>query len=209
MKNKLSTPQISTLMAEIRILKIGNKQMTISVFKQLYESSCYDEKYNILFPIWGKVKREDNEFVIFQKGSELNKMIIPKKQKVYSFEYSFYACFSDHYHTEYGHIINSIDEILNKSNQNDFFNGRYKEKYLFKDNEVKWFNSKMPNNQQEVHLYNFKNENDVIELLKLNLFSEAEISKIKNEYRIERSLVEAQHKMIDELNNAQQLFIAV
>lgn len=78
MENKVTMPLISTLVAEIRIVKIGNKQMTISVFNQLYEEYCFDLEWNILYPIWGKVKRDYSiEYVIFQKGSDLRKMELP------------------------------------------------------------------------------------------------------------------------------------
>jgi hypothetical protein len=77
MKNKIATPQISTLRVDIRIIQIGNKQMTINVFKQLYEKKCWDNKFNIIYPIWGKVYYKDFEYVIFQEGNELRKIRIP------------------------------------------------------------------------------------------------------------------------------------
>lgn len=45
--------EISTLSVELRVIQINNKQMTLSVFKQLPEFSCgYPSEANI----WGYVK---------------------------------------------------------------------------------------------------------------------------------------------------------
>lgn len=73
----IAQPIIETITAEISVVKIGNKQMTISVFNQLYEEEAWDKSYNILYPIWGKTNR-DKEYVIFQKGTELRKCVIPE-----------------------------------------------------------------------------------------------------------------------------------
>ena len=84
MKNEIKSPTISTLVAELRVVRIGNKQMTKAVFNQLYASNPYDNNYDIIFPIWGKVKGDWNpyegkfiEYIIFQKGEDLNKFKIP------------------------------------------------------------------------------------------------------------------------------------
>lgn len=78
MANKISQPTVATITAELNVVKIGNKQMTVSVYNQLYIENCWDKEYNILYPIWGKTNR-DGEFVIFQKGNELRKCRIPTK----------------------------------------------------------------------------------------------------------------------------------
>lgn len=62
--------------------------MTISVFNQLYTEKCWDDEYNILYPIWGKANREE-EYVIFQKGNELRKCTIPPKLRKIQFVESF------------------------------------------------------------------------------------------------------------------------
>ena len=78
MANKISQPTVATITAELNVVKIGNKQMTVSVYNQLYIENCWDKEYNILYPVWGKTNR-DGEFVIFQKGNELRKCKIPSK----------------------------------------------------------------------------------------------------------------------------------
>jgi hypothetical protein len=79
MKNKILTPQISTLIAELKIIKIGNKKMTISVFNQIQEKSCIEGYYEIGYPVWGWVLRDNYKWIIFQIGKELRKMRMPVK----------------------------------------------------------------------------------------------------------------------------------
>lgn len=74
----ISQPKIETITAELFVVKIGNKQMTISVYNQIYIEDCWDKEWNILYPVWGKTNR-DGEYIIFQKGSELRKCKIPEK----------------------------------------------------------------------------------------------------------------------------------
>lgn len=82
----LSSPTVTTITAELHVIKIGNKQMTISVFNQLYDEECWDKNYNITNPIWGKVLRDNIEYIIFQKGSELRKTELPGRRTKQGYE---------------------------------------------------------------------------------------------------------------------------
>lgn len=73
MSAKKVMPTIETMMVEVRVIKIGNKQMTLSVFDQLYEERPFDENWSIIYLMWGKVRRKEGDWVIFQKGNELRK----------------------------------------------------------------------------------------------------------------------------------------
>lgn len=88
MNTDLKQPHITTLTIEVSVVKIGNNKMTLSVFDQLYSSKPYDDFYKIIYPIWGKVKRPEYEYVIFQKDNELRKMMIPDKKDIFSFDES-------------------------------------------------------------------------------------------------------------------------
>lgn len=97
MSNIISTPSISTILAELHVIQIGKKQMTISVFNQLYESDkCYDDDLNIIYPIWGKINREI-EWVIFQKNNELRKQEMPLRRKPQMYNYIFAKYIKDNH----------------------------------------------------------------------------------------------------------------
>lgn len=121
MENKIVSPQISTLIAEINIIKIGNKQMTVSVFKQLYEQPFYDDNFNIIYPIWGIVKREGSYFVVFQVDSQLFKYIHPFGKienrdssylnRIYESNYNAYRILKNDFNLMYVKWNNMTDEL--------------------------------------------------------------------------------------------------
>jgi hypothetical protein len=47
MPDQLNKPIITISLLEIFVLRVGNKQMTISVFNQLYEEKPFDENFEI------------------------------------------------------------------------------------------------------------------------------------------------------------------
>ncbi len=57
---------------EISVLRVGNKQMTISVFNQLYEEKPFDQSYDLVVDLWGKVNRSDS-YVIFKSDKGIRK----------------------------------------------------------------------------------------------------------------------------------------
>jgi len=200
-ETKLASPQITTLMAEINVVKIGNKQMTISVFNQLYEEKCFDENFNILYPIWGRVNREI-EYVIFQKGSDLRKMPMPKKGPLYSFETSFVGNISvGNYGT---HIrINIKDIMMNDADRHKRILEAQREAQRVSNSEAPAFSW--------YKIVNDYIKNDGLKLVNdaLLLFTEEELKKIKEDYRINRAKQEIYNQMVKELQNSPQLFIAV
>jgi hypothetical protein len=105
MGTKISQPTVETITAELFVVKIGNKQMTISVFNQLYCEDCWDEEWNLVYPIWGKINR-DGEYVIFQKGNDLRKCEMPKKWGKLNFSRQLIYFMQEHF----SRIIESIPE---------------------------------------------------------------------------------------------------
>lgn len=88
MNNVIQQPRVSTMTVEISVIKIGNNKMTLSVFDQLYTGKPYDEYFKIIYPIWGKVNRSGDDYVIFQINNELRKIKIPRELDLYDFEES-------------------------------------------------------------------------------------------------------------------------
>jgi len=78
---------IKTASVEIRALTVSGRQVTLSVFRQLQEEQVVDqESLTLKGPVWGKVnyfwgddaKRTDDPLhVVWQKGDELRRAIIP------------------------------------------------------------------------------------------------------------------------------------
>lgn len=206
MENKLSTPQITTLKAELRIVQIGNKQMTISVFKQLYEELCYDDNYRIIYPIWGKVNREEAIYCIFQKGNELRKMKLPEMFRLLDFyrlftinviednpvsmgNHEFY--FGCLYEIKNG---KSIAEILNSRSASSGGEKIYT-RFLSYPHEyrIEYGDLSGKENASKIH----------------SLFTKEELELMQIELRVFNSVIEAQRKMVADLNASPQLFIAV
>ncbi len=73
MENNIKEPKITTMSIDVKVIRIGNKQMTKAVFNQLYTERLWDDDFNVLFPIWGKVHDGDLEYAIFQKEDSLKK----------------------------------------------------------------------------------------------------------------------------------------
>ncbi len=65
MANEVNDATLKIQPMEISVLKVGNKQMTISVFNQLYEEKPYNQEFEIVAELWGKVNRGD-DFVVFK-----------------------------------------------------------------------------------------------------------------------------------------------
>lgn len=177
MATKLSNPEISTITAELNVIQIGNKQMTIAVFNQLYCEDCWiDEQFRILYPIWGKVKRDD-EWVIFQKGNDLRKCRIPKK------------CATVEWGAFLGVHLNTNRDYLNK--------------LIFKGTRPERSNGDL------FRLWIHINENRFFPENLTSYIPQDFKSQAEENYREITSLIAAQHKMVDELNNSRQIFIAV
>lgn len=80
MENNVKQPTIKTMTITVKVVKIGNSKMTLSVFDQILTGWPLDEDFNIVGTFWGKVKRRDEIFYLFEKDGELwkNKMKEPK-----------------------------------------------------------------------------------------------------------------------------------
>ena len=176
MKTIISKPTVETITAEINVVKIGNKQMTISVFNQLYTEKCWDDEYNILYPVWGKILR-DSEYIIFQKNNELRKCEIPKNLKI---DFFYHAC----------DFIQSKSKIIEYPN---FNNDRYKELYSL------------------YMISHGKNIMDWWTHVKIAYSAlDEKLKKECDEYCQSKIwLIEKQNKMVFDLKNSRQLFIAI
>lgn len=81
----IESPKVESLTISVNVIRIGNKQMTLSVFNQIFEENPFDENNNIIYNIWGKINygKKDYEtsriWVIFQKGDGLRKYGLPNK----------------------------------------------------------------------------------------------------------------------------------
>lgn len=71
-------PTITTLSVEVKALRIGKKQCTISVFKQLPEVKLTFSNYKDV-TLWGVVKYKEL-FVVYQKENTLITSPFPKKK---------------------------------------------------------------------------------------------------------------------------------
>jgi len=183
MKNKLELPHISTLKAELSVVKIGNKQMTISVFKQLYNEKCYDEKFNIIYPVWGKVLRDDIEYVIFQKGDELRKCEIPiLLTKIMSKKDIYYRYFDGNHNGHWGVYIDFVNLMDNYETQ-------LIEKGILR--------------------YTVFGSSNEFEIKFMNSLTNSQLEQLDKVYKQCLPLRLNRNLMVEELHKSRQLFIAV
>lgn len=191
MKNKIKSPTISTLVAELRVVRIGNKQMTKAVFNQLYASKPHDDNYNIVYPIWGKVKLE-GEWVIFQNGNDLNKFYIPKPHEGNPYnetDYLYNMYLSTKWFIEAYKHINNGSSILNIDDEE--FDVRDCRDYAGCKRDV-------PDKIKDF-IYSFCSQH----------FSPDTSKDFNKDFFEYSSKFIAYNKMVEALQNAPQLFIAV
>ena len=191
MSNKIEIPGIATLKVELRVVRIGNKQMTKAVFNQLYEERIYDDKFNIIYPIWGKVF-DGNEYIIFQKNNELRRMRIPSierfmhKHNLYEFMRVRLKLMHQWQKLEPFYWITFFNEEgledftikIEKDIVYEYFEGHI----LIKGKEEELLNNILPE----------KYKNELVQ--RFNLLIEIESTKLQ---------------LINRLKNSEQLFIAV
>ena len=186
MANKISTPIVSTITAELHVVKIGNKQMTISVYNQLYIEDCWDEDYNILYPVWGKINREE-EFVIFQKGAELRKCKIPKQLRKLNFG---------------DHLVVFIQKNIK------YFDRPFYNEIIIKESKYSFNERRIDNIKKNISEYDINNKikslNDLISIL-----DESFIRAHQEEFQKQNLKCEKREKMINNLINSRQIFIAI
>lgn len=187
MTTKLNNPTIETITAEISIVRIGNKQMTISVFNQLYEEKCWDEYYNVIYPVWGKTNRE-REYIIFQKDNELRKCELPKKIKMRNYGLFFWDFVSEN--------KDEIHSII-PTNKKDWL-GKNSVYYLFL-----LCDSNSYDNRFRIHEFT-----SYVPLAEPAV-PENILKSLKANYEEYVSFIASNHNMIDYFNNQRQLFIAV
>jgi hypothetical protein len=64
---------VNTIQVSIKALTVNNKQMTISVFKQLIEYDIIDDAGGLDGIPWGFVRYADQSWLVWQKDKELKK----------------------------------------------------------------------------------------------------------------------------------------
>jgi hypothetical protein len=78
---------VSTLSVEIKAIHINNRQLTLSIFKQIPEESILDANYEIKGVVWGRVnyfwkdaeqKRDSTIHIVWSNGSELRRSRVTK-----------------------------------------------------------------------------------------------------------------------------------
>lgn len=206
MATKISSPIISTLMAELNVVKIGNKQMTISVFNQLYTDKCYDDDFNILYPIWGKVKREE-EWIIFQKGNDLRKQRMPSMIKC-----SQYKDVCKSVIVENKNLILSTETIKKKDEEYKKLNNdrlSITKQIEAMNNQQKFMETNK--NYAMLHriLYaSYSPQKEELDLA-LTIIEEKLLNNINDECRNRLAKEKKGYEMMSELHNSKQLFIAI
>ncbi len=220
MKNEIKSPTISTLVAELRVVRIGNKQMTKAVFNQLYTSKLHDDDYNIIYPVWGKVYDGFHnsiinfnklgvvkEWIIFQNGNDLNKFLIPGI-KWHPTDITTYVYLSvvrdDNILFKY-----FLKNVLKKDTPNI---SDYQTIFNIGDYEVN-LSSLYDENRLERYIDNKYGpskdfQNTVVDFC-FTHFRKEWVTMIKNEYHEYHSKITAYNKMVETLQNSPQLFIAV
>jgi hypothetical protein len=184
MSTKITQPMVETITAELYVVKIGNKQMTVSVYNQLYIEPCHDKDFNIIYDIWGKTNR-DEEYVIFQKGNELRKMKIPRKNKIIPLLKCQWIFLK--YEDDLQKIISSYNYKFVEMTDDERSN------YILA-NEVKNFLR-----------YDFT----ILTPEAFEIIGSDYIDIIQHEYQKYLNETIQFNKMVDQLNAARQLFIAV
>lgn len=192
MATNILQPKVETITAELFVVKIGNKQMTVSVYNQLYYEECWDKEWNIVFPVWGKTNR-DGEHLIFQKGNDLRKCRMPKNWEKLNFD---------------NELINFIKE--------------HKERIkLTMPSQYMLVIRELPEEEKEkasaydlllriTYEYNPINTITKAELEKaLSVLDDVFLCEFKEIFQKRNWLYEKHEKMVDELKNSRQLFIAV
>ena len=197
METTLDQPRISTVMVEIKVIKIGNSKMTLSVFDQLYEDECYDSKTSkILYPVWGKVNRKDHgEYVIFLADNELRKMKIPRQARYETFE----DC-----------VQYSVDKLRGS-------NVDYRPRgYLLQTIKVLYEEKKEAISKEQSKIWHEAVDNRIpmehsksYELAFLKTLTSDELDAVQDEYNRDFNATKQYNKMIGTLLQSNQLFIAV
>lgn len=121
MNNTLHQPTITSMTIEVSVIRIGQKQMTLSVFDQLYFGKCYresDKSYEIIYPLWGKVKKKGTEYAVFQVENELIKMEIPEERPMYTLNESIERVI-DHKYS--GYYLSSAHKLLIEMGKNHMY----------------------------------------------------------------------------------------
>ena len=113
--------QIKGLTVEIKSLTVGRKQLTLSLMRQFIDESIINEEEMLLKGVpwgfinyfWGEDKDKTPEHylhLIWQKGSELRRCIIPKKYNPYIYNERIDAENWD-YNEEIKNVISKETEI--------------------------------------------------------------------------------------------------
>ena len=77
------------------VVKVNNRRMTVSLFKQLYEQKPFNDEYELLYNLRGKVRHLGKEYVVFSTPAGIRKFDISKyknKIGIQSLESSLYCC---------------------------------------------------------------------------------------------------------------------
>lgn len=113
--------QIKELTVEIKSLTVGRKQLTLSLMRQFIDESIINEQEMLLKGVpwgfinyfWGEGKNKTPEHylhLIWQKGSELRRCIIPKKYNSYIYNERIDAAHWS-YNEEVKNVISKETEI--------------------------------------------------------------------------------------------------
>jgi len=191
MSVEIENASINSVQVSINVVKIGHKQMTQAVFKQLYIGEPWDNYYNITEFLWGKVNYKGADYIVFQSENELRKCRIPRKRSSFSFINYCWA-----YASEKINWMKLEDEFRN-GNPSE----AKKASMERAETELRKKNSVFPKKHK------FNNDfslNDLQQIMEEQQY-QAAVEEDKNE----KWWDDKWNSLVNELNSQKQLFIAV
>lgn len=191
MGEDLNEPTINIRPMEISVLRVGNKQMTISVFNQLYEEKPFDQNFNIHAELWGKVNRNDS-YLIFKTTAGI------RKYNIREFDRPIRA-------NKLSVSIWKALAIREKSFELDQIGRKLRDYYSDKESEEDSIYGYITQLTTDPY---FKSDERYIALLEQGLYGDFKI-EVQNEYNLGIEKLNKRNALIEVFEKLPQLFIAV
>lgn len=109
---------------KIKIAYVGGSKLSVTIFNQIIEEPPFDTDFNTLYPVIGKVNRNDNIYVLFVKDGQLRRFNVSinlKYIKPLTLEGSLFKAISfKEYSFELNHFRMDIIKYFNDLDCEDF-----------------------------------------------------------------------------------------